>query len=184
MSGKTFNGCPTYICSRSTMTSGMRRVRMVAWRVDKLVEDWVLQLASEVEPRAAAKEAGRAKRQRKAATSESLHRQLTKADERLTNLSLLLADGTLTRDAYRLAADKIEADRAALRQRLKLRRREPRRGSRARRPTRRPPGTLAASLPGPAGPHHLAAARQGDSLSRGAPRCSRAPRRAAASLGG
>lgn len=120
MHGKKYNGRPTYVCSRSTVTNDHRKVSMVAWRVDELATRWVLTLATDVDAEAEARARHRVKRSRAAVTARSAQRLLKQAEARLATLTVKLADGKISDAAYALAVETIEQDRAAAQMRMRL----------------------------------------------------------------
>ena len=118
MHGKRMDGRRLYMCSRGATTSGMLKVSIVAWRVEQQVEEWLMQYASDVDARARAQQSTAAKRTRTEFTQRSLERRVQRADERLTKLVMKLADGTITDQAYQLAAAALQEDRDAAAQQL------------------------------------------------------------------
>ncbi|AUG28795.1 recombinase family protein [Microbacterium hominis] len=119
MSGKVFDGRPTYVCSRSTTTDLVKRVTMVAWRVEKLVDEW-LAVSADKYARAQAVEATRRKSTRTQTVANSIRRDIEKQNDRLVRLSDLLIDKIMTAEEYRIKADEIQARKDALERRLSL----------------------------------------------------------------
>lgn len=119
MHGKVMDGRAIYMCSRASMTSGMRKVSIVAWRVEQQVEKWLMEHAGDVDARARAQKATAAKRTETEFSQRSLARRVEKADERLTKLVMKLADGTITDEAYQLAAAALQQERKSAQQQLR-----------------------------------------------------------------
>lgn len=119
MSGKVFDGRPTYVCSRSTTTDLVKRVTMVAWRVEKLVEEWMTEQGT-VSQKALAIEATRRKSARTLTVADGIRREIEKQNDRLVRLSDLLLDDVVTAEEYRIKADEIQSKKDALERRLSL----------------------------------------------------------------
>lgn len=120
MSGKRFDGRPTYICSRSQIRTDVRRVTMVAWRVDAALTEWLFALSGDIAAHRNAQVQQRQQDRRRAATVDSLHADLQRADDRLAALTVRLADDIISDDAYKLAAAKIHAERDAANARIRM----------------------------------------------------------------
>ncbi|UGS26371.1 recombinase family protein [Microbacterium resistens] len=113
MHGKRTDGQYTYVCSRAATTTGVRKVSVVAWRVEKFVEEWLFGFAEDADARVAAQAARVGKRRDSEFTLRRARARIEKADERLAALTIKLADGTVSDAAYRAAAESIQADRDA-----------------------------------------------------------------------
>lgn len=119
MHGKRTDGRFTYVCSRAANTTGVRKVSVVAWRVERYVERWLFAFAEDADAQIAAGAAHAAKRQESDFTVRRARARLQQADDRLAALTIKLADGTISDAAYRAAADLIQADRDAAEQALR-----------------------------------------------------------------
>ena len=119
MSGAFDGKRRVYVCTRAIQYGG-RRISIVAHRLEPVVEGWVLELAENVDARTAATVASTRRRTQKMSERDRIVRGIAKADDRITQLALRLADGTLSDTAYKLAASRVEADRAVLEGRLSL----------------------------------------------------------------
>ena len=121
MSGYTDAGITMYRCSRATQTYNpdLRRVHVRASIVDRAVEEWLFQLAEEIDADPATHET-RISELDAAATFErrSLERRLERAEQRIRTLTLRLADDTIPPDVYKTATaechDEIDTCKARL----------------------------------------------------------------------
>lgn len=125
MHHNSWSGGRMYVCSRASTTTGRRQVSVAAHRVEADVEAWVLQLAEQITERAVALEQTEDRGRRVDMTARRAEQQLERVNARLTTLALKLADGTLSDDAYRLAAAALEAERADAQRRLQTSKRNP-----------------------------------------------------------
>ncbi|MGO3234787.1 recombinase family protein [Agrococcus casei] len=113
MHGKFTDGRATYTCSTASTTTGVRKVSVVAWRVDQYVEQWLFSYSADADAQIAARARGTARRRDSEFITRRAHARLAKADERLSSLTIKLVDGTISDDAYKIAAEAIRADRAS-----------------------------------------------------------------------
>lgn len=113
MHGKFTDGRATYTCSTASTTTGVRKVSVVAWRIEQYVKEWLFEYADDVDAQLAAHARGTTRKRNAEFTTRRAHARLAKADERLAALTIKLADGTIDDNAYRIAADAIRADREA-----------------------------------------------------------------------
>ncbi|GLU91301.1 recombinase family protein [Agromyces sp. NBRC 114283] len=120
MHGHQYPVGPTYVCSRSTVTDGHRKVSIVAWRAEKAVEDWALALADEVAAQADARAALHVKLTKTGTRRSYLRREIEKANDRLATLTVRHLDGVVTAEAYKVAAERIESERNAATRQLQI----------------------------------------------------------------
>ncbi|OAZ40911.1 hypothetical protein A9Z40_02935 [Microbacterium arborescens] len=125
MHGNTYQGRQLYVCSRGSTFSGHRQVSIFGSMIEPGVEAWLFEMADDLSTRAAAVEQTAAHAERVDMTARRAQQQLAKIDERLLQLTLRLADGTITESAYRLAAEALEVERADATDRLHRSRRNP-----------------------------------------------------------
>lgn len=114
-----------YHCSRASVTTGKRQVTIAAHRVEAAVEAWVLQLSDDLSTRRAALEQTVEHGERVEMTARRAQQQLERIEQRLLTLTMKVADGTISDDAYRLAAAALEDERADATRRLSTARRNP-----------------------------------------------------------
>lgn len=112
MHSKMSGGRGIYVCSRASVTTGLRTNSVNAQRLDDFVGEWVLKLAGDVDARLAAEAKNTARRDDAEFVIRRTRARLEQADARLANLTIKVADGTVSDAAYRIAVDAIEADRA------------------------------------------------------------------------
>lgn len=118
MCGVVLGGVPSYVCTRAIQKRDRPRLSIVASKVDAVVEAWVFSLATDVDMQELAVSKTTMRRQRADTVQTRMRKELAKADERLVQLALRLADGTITDAVYKLAAAKVEAGRIALDEQL------------------------------------------------------------------
>lgn len=110
MHGGRMTGRPTYICSRATRTPGVRRVTAVAWRIEEYVERWLFSFAADADAQIAAQAAQLQNRATHDFAARRARARIDKGQERLTALTIKLADGTISDAAYTAAAAAIQSD--------------------------------------------------------------------------
>lgn len=110
-----------YRCSSAYATNGMRKVTIRTTIVERAVEKWVLGLAADVNARAEAEQKTQKKAVRTSFTVRSLEKRIARATERITALTIRLADkkGLISDDAYHAAVAVLEADRREANAQLK-----------------------------------------------------------------
>ncbi|KAA9133724.1 recombinase family protein [Microbacterium caowuchunii] len=114
-----------YVCASGSRTDVVRQVSVAAHRIEAAVTEWVLGYAADLSRVAEAMASTEERAERVDMTARRAQQQLDRSDDRLTQLTLRLADGTITEAAYRLAAAAIEAEAAAARARLTAATRNP-----------------------------------------------------------
>lgn len=87
---------------------------MSADLAEKVVEEWLLEFADDINARAAVYRTSQKKQRHSATEARGIAQRLAKAEERLTQLTLNLADGVISRAAYRAAAEQVEREQAQL----------------------------------------------------------------------
>lgn len=129
MHHNAWKGGRMYICSRGSMTNaeGMRQVSVAAHRVEATVEEWVLQLADDLNARRSAEQQTAERGQRVEMTARRAQQQIERVEQRLVALTMKLADGTMSDATYRLAAATLEAERDDATRRLHAAARNPER---------------------------------------------------------
>jgi site-specific DNA recombinase len=103
-----------FICSAWSRTGRGRCVTVTRAKAERTVLDWLSQLATEVETRAAAEATRTAAQLVARADATDLRRQINRIDERLSKLTLGWTDGTVPDAAYATARDQLTAQRTEL----------------------------------------------------------------------
>lgn len=112
MHSKVSAGKGIYVCSRASITTGLRSNSVNAERVEAVVEDWLFSFAADLDGRIAVSAKQAAKRDDAEFVLRRARARLEQADDRIATLTLKVADGTVSDSAYRAAVEAIEVDRA------------------------------------------------------------------------
>jgi len=112
MHGNSHRDTRYYVCSRGSRIPDVRTVQLSARMIESDVTRWVLELADELSARRAAAESTVERSTRVEMTGRRAQQQLERIEARLLQLTLKVADGTISDHAYRAAVAALEAERA------------------------------------------------------------------------